>query len=169
VRGKAPVVTALLCIALASCGGDDDEGDAELPLVDEIEAAVETLEEVLGDAPQYFEIQATPLAVMFWVSADEGRRAIPYVYADGEVADPGASARANGLTFAATTALVFDPESVLDQVSADLDDATLTQFSIVGADDGGVRLSVVAESARGGRLDIRLSPEGEPLEVTELG
>ena len=154
----------------AACVADDGGGggDADLPLVGEIAPAVAALESELGDAPQYFEIRATPLAVTLWVSADQGRRAIPYVYADGELAEAGTGGEAGGFTFAAADALTFDPDHVLDQVVEDLEDSALTQFSIVGGENGSVRLGVVTESTHGGRLDIRLSPDGEPLEVSEI-
>src|SRR5688572_4235860 len=84
-RLLAVVLTGLL-VAAPGCG-DDDGGDADRPLVGEIAPAVQALEEELGDAPHYFEIRATPLAVTLWVSADRGHRAIPYVYADGELAE----------------------------------------------------------------------------------
>ncbi len=156
-----------LGLAAGSCGGGGG-GDADLPLVGEIAPAVAALENELGDAPQYFEIRATPLAVTLWVSADQGRRAIPYVYADGELADAGTGGEAGGFTFAAADALTFDPDHVLDQVVDDLEDSALTQFSIVGGEDGSVRVGVIIESTHGGQLDIRLSPDGEPLEVSEI-
>lgn len=157
-----------LAVVGAACGGDDD-GSAGLPLVGDIGPAVEALEAELGQPPQYYEIHATPLSVTLWVSADEGRNAIPYVYAGGELADPaGAQEVENGVTFAAADALTFDADQILDQVEADLDDSTLTEFSIVGGEGGAVRLGAVAQSERGGRLDIRLSPDGTPIEATAI-
>ena len=158
----------MLCVVVAACGDDDGEG-AALPLVGEIEPAVAALEDELGQPPQYYEIRATPLFVTLWVSADEGRRAIPYVYADGELADADAAQEvASGLTFAAADALTFDADDVLDQVEADLDGSTITQFSIVGGADGAVRLGAITQSDRGGQLDIQVSPTGDVLEATPL-
>ena len=150
-------------LVFAACG-DGDGGDADLPLVEEIEPAVEALEEELGDAPEYFEIRATPDYVTLWVSADQGHRAIPYVYAEGELADAGESQEAEGFTFASADALEFDADAVLDQVSDDLD-SPLTQFSIVGTESGDPRFSVTAQSERGGELDIQLDADGTPLEA----
>ena len=164
----AVLAAGLLCVTVAGCG-DDDGGGSALPLVGDIAPAVEALEGELGQPPQYFEINATPLAVTLWVSADEGRRAIPYVYAEGELADPEASQDgASGYTFAAADALTFDPDEVLDQVAADLDGSTITEFSVVGGDGGAVRLGVVTQSERGGQLDIAVSPDGEILEAVPI-
>jgi hypothetical protein len=151
-------------LVVAACA-DDDDGDADLPLVGAIAPAVGALEDELGDAPHYFEIRATPLSVTLWVSADQGHRAIPYVYADGQLADAGdAQVVEGGFTFAAADALGFDPADVLDQVAADLDSA-LTQFSIVGTEGGDPRYSVTARSERGGELDVQVDADGTPLEA----
>ena len=153
-------------LVFAACG-DDGGGDADLPLVAEIAPAVEALEEELGDAPHYFEIRATPDYVTLWVTADQGRLAIPYPYADGELGDPGESKPASGFTFAEADALDFDPGAVLDQVADDLD-SPLTQFSIVGTERGDPRDSVTARSERGGELDIQVDADGSPLEAVPI-
>ena len=159
------IVAVLALITVTSSYGDDDGGDADLPLVGDIEPAVEALEDELGDAPQYYEIRATPLAVTLWVSADQGRRAIPYVFADGELADPEAAQTVDaGYTFAAADALTFESDHVLDQVVDDLD-TPLTQLSIVGTEAGEPRMTVTAQSDRGGQLDIVLAPDGHVLET----
>lgn len=164
MRSRRPVAFLAL-IAVASSCGDDAGGGADRPLVGDIVPAVEALEAELGDAPQYYEIRATSLGVTLWVSADEGRRAIPYVYADGELADPeAAQSVAGGYTFAAADALSFEPDHVLDQVVDDLD-TPLTQFSIVGTAAGEPRLTVTAQSERGGQIDIVLAPDGRVLET----
>lgn len=151
---------------MAACG---DDGDSALPRLGDIGPAVEALEDELGQPPQYYEIRATPLFVTLWVSADEGRRAIPYVYADGELADPEASQEgASGYTFAAAAALTFDPDAILDQVEADLDGSTITEFFIEGGAAGAFSLGVITQSGRGGQLDIRVSPDGDVLEATPI-
>ena len=164
---KRFLAAALLGCVLAGCG-DDADGDSALPLVGDIGPAVEALEDELGGTQQYFEIHASPLVVTLWVSADEGRRAIPYVYAGGELADPEASQEASGFTFAGGDALTFDATTVLDQVEADLGGSTIVEFSIVGGERGAVRLGVVTESERGGQLDIRVSPNGDVLEAAPI-
>ena len=156
------------CVAgllFGACGDDDDA--AALPLVGEIAPAVEALEEELGDAPQYFEIRATPEYVTLWVSADQGRLAIPYPYADGELGDPGDSGAASGYTFAAADALDFDPDALLGQVDEDLD-TPLTQFSILGTESGAPRYTVTARSDRGGEIDIQVDADGTPLEAVPV-
>lgn len=154
-------------LVFGACG-DDDDGDAALPLVGDVAPAVTALETELGDAPQYFEIRATTLSVTLWVSADQGHRAIPYVWADGELADAGAAQVVeSGFTFAAVDALEFDPDAVLDRVGDELDTA-LTQFSIVGTESGAPRYTVTAESDRGGEIDIQLDAAGTPLEAVPV-
>jgi hypothetical protein len=155
-------------LVFSACGDDGgDGGDSALPIVGEIAPAVAALEEELGDAPQYFEIRATPDYVTLWVSADEGRLAIPYPYADGELGEPGDSGAASGYTFAAADALEFDADTVLDQVADDLD-SPLTQFSILGTQSGAPRYTVTAQSERGGELDIQLDADGTPLEAVPV-
>lgn len=153
---------------LATACGDDDDGDAALPLVGDVAPAVGALERELGDAPQYYEIRATPLSVTLWVSADQGHRAIPYVWADGELADAGsAQVVESGFTFAAADALEFDPDEILDQVADELD-SPLTQFSIVGTETGAPHYAVTAQSDRGGEIDIQLDADGTPLEAVPI-
>jgi hypothetical protein len=161
------MLVGLFVVAVGACGDGDDDGDAELPLVGEIAPAVEALEEELGDAPQYFEIRATSEYVTLWVSADQGRLAIPYPYANGELGDPGDSGAASGYTFAAIDGLAFDPDAVLDQVDEDLD-TPLTQFSILGTESGAPRYAVTARSDRGGEIDIRVDADGTPLEAVPV-
>jgi hypothetical protein len=165
------VVAFVAALALlGSCGDDDGEGGngAEMPLVGEIAPAVAALEGELGGAVRYYEIRADSLAVTLWVSAREGRWAVPYVFADGELSDPQPAQPVDGgFAFAADDALQFDADHVLDQVADDLADSTLTQFWIEGGEGGATRLNVTAESARGGVLEIVLSPDGEPLEAAE--
>ena len=164
------MATLVVGVAMAGAGCGDDAGDADPPLVSEIAPAVEALEGELGSPPQYFEIRASPLAVTLWVSADQGRRAVPYVYADGELDDPDAAQEVDpgGFTFAAADALTFDPDHLFDQVTAELDRATLSEFSVLGGADGAIRLGVIARSERGGRLDVRLAPDGEVLEAIPI-
>ena len=156
-------------LVFSACGDDEgDGGDSARPLVGEIAPAVAALEEELGDAPQYFEIRATPDYVTLWVSADQGRLAIPYPYADGELGEPGESGAASGYTFAAADALEFDADTVLDQVADDLD-SPLTKFSILGTESGAPRYTVTSRSEPGGELDIQLDADGTPLEAVPVG
>ena len=69
-----------------------------------------------------------------------------------------------GYTFAAADALTFEPDDVLDEVVDDLD-TPLTQLSIVGTEAGEPRMTVTAQSDRGGQLDIVLAPDGRVLET----
>jgi hypothetical protein len=166
-RCAVGILAVALATAVVACGGDGGD-DADRPLVGEIAPAVEALEAELGDAPHYFEIRATPLTVTLWVSADQGHRAIPYPYADGELGDPGgAQVVEGGYTFTAADALGFAVDGILDQVADDLD-APLTQFSIVGTASGEPRYTVTAQSERGGELDIQVDADGTPLEAVPI-
>jgi len=169
IRVGAAALAALGLVA-AGCGDVVGGERSGRPLVSDIAAGVDALEEMLGRSPDYFEMRATPLSVTLWVSADDGRRAIPYVYADGELADPDAAQQVDpgGFTFAAEDALTFDAETIFEQVEADLDDPALTEFSILAGANGAIRLGVVVQSSRGGRLDIRLAPGGEVLEAVPI-
>lgn len=163
IRRFAAIGVVLLLVA--ACGDDDDGDDRPAPIVDEIERAVNAVERELGEATEYFEIVATPLAVTVVVAADEGRRAVPYVWADGELTDPDAGQEASGFTFEAAEALAFDADGVtaaMDEVPAQ---STLSQFSIVGTESGAPRFRLIAQSQRGGVMEIQLDASGDVLAV----
>ena len=155
---------------VAACGGDDFDADADPLLIGEIEPAVAALVEELGEPPQYYEIRATSLSVTLWVSADQGRLALPYVYSDGKLGAPDAAQAVDpgGFTFDAADALTFDADNVLDQVERELEDTSITEFFILGGADAAVRLGAIGQSARGGRLDVGLAPDGQVLEVAPI-
>lgn len=168
-RALLALALGVLSVAVVGCG-DDDDGGSDPPLVGEIAPAVEALEDELGRAPEYFEIRATPLLVTLWVSADQRRLAIPYVYADGELGEPDAAQRVEpgGFTFVSADALTFDADHIFDQVTTDLEGTTISEFFILGAANDTERLGATGESERGGRLDMVLAPDGEVLEVTSI-
>ena len=147
--------------ALAACGADDGvRGVAGR----RHRARLAAVEAGAGGPQQFFEANATPQLVNVFVATDDATTAVPYVYVDGELGPPGPEAPASGATFAAA-AVTFDPDQVLDQVTADLPDTDLAVFSVVGGPDGAVGYGVVGRSAAGGTLDITLSPRVDVLAV----
>jgi len=152
---------AAAALLLAACGGD--EGRPE-PRVADIEPALAAVERARGGPQQFFEANATPQRVNVFVAADGATTAVPYVYVDGELGPAGPPTPASGATFAAS-AVTFDPEHVLGQVTTDLPETELLVFSVVGGPGEAVRYGVVARSAAGGTLDITLSPQGNVLAV----
>jgi hypothetical protein len=160
------VVAVLGClVVVGACGGDDG---ADLPLVGEIGAAVDSVEADLGGAQEYFEITASPAAVQLFVADDEGRSVTTYVYIDEELAPPSEPRSAEGFTFTGAD-VDFDPATVLEQVSGEVPGAVIGTFSIIATEGGPVQYGVFADSEEGGRLDITLSGDGEVLGVTPAG
>ena len=164
--GSGALLIAVLVLA-AGCGGDDGS-DALRPVVDQIAPATAAVEEELGGPQRYFEINATPQLVNLFVARDDGNEVEIYLYHDGELEPPTPPAPASGPTFAAS-ALDFDPDTVLAQVSEDLPDSDIVVFAVTAGADGAPELSATVQSEQGGLLDIALGPTGEVLSVDPRG
>jgi hypothetical protein len=156
-------VRALLVavLALAACGGDDEE--AVVPLVDQIAPAIVAVEDELGGPQRYFEINATPQLVNLFVAGDG--EVTPYVYVGGELGPAGAPAAAEGATFTAD-AVAFDPDRILDGVRDELPESAIVLFTIAGGPGGAVQYGATVQSERGGTLDVVLDPDGSVQSVT---
>lgn len=163
-------VITLAPVVLGACGGDDgDGGEVAGPLVGEIAPAIEAVEAELGGPQEYFEVFADVDKVSLWVATDEATMAVPYVWAAGELSDvEEGGGEAEGETFSADEALVFDADDVLDKVLDDLGD-NVTKFSIIGVGaEPGVHFSALVESDRGGILEVVVDADGKILESGPL-
>jgi hypothetical protein len=160
--GVVALATAVL-VALGGCGDGDD--DVALPAVSEIGPALDAVEDALGGAQAYFEVNATPALVNVFVATDGGATATAYVYLDGELQEPAPPRDvAGGATFLAES-VDFDPDAVLDTVADELDDSVIGQFVVLGGPGGAVRYEVIVTSARGGNLSVVVGPDGEIVSV----
>jgi hypothetical protein len=159
------VAVVVAVAASGACGGgDDDGGDLGLPLVDQIAPAMAAVEAELGGPQQYFEVNATPSIVNLFVATDGGATVTPYAYFDGVLEPPAPGGSASGETFGAAE-VTFDPDAVLDQISTDLPESTVTQFVVLGGAGDAVQYEADVLSAQGGVLRVVLGPDGAVLAV----
>jgi hypothetical protein len=158
------VVVVAVASVLAACGGGDDDAAAPLPLVDQIAPAMAAVDAALGGPQAYFEVNATPALVNLFVATDGGATVTPYVYLDGVLEPPAPGGSASGETFVASD-VAFDPETVLDQVAAELPDSTVAQFVVLGGAGDAVQYEADVVSAQGGSLRVVLGPDGAVLAV----
>jgi ABC-type glycerol-3-phosphate transport system substrate-binding protein len=133
------------------------------PAVDRIDQAVAALEAELGGPQRYFEINATGSLVNLFLAFNADALVQPWVYRNGELSSQEAQP-AQGNSFAAD-ALDFDPETVLDGVTAALPGSSLTVFVVEGGPNGSVQYSVVVDSASGGQLVVVVASDGRVLSV----
>ena len=131
---------------------------APAPRVDLIGTAVPALETRLGGPQQYFEINATPQLVNLIVALNDGKKAQPWVYIDGELSSTDVK-DATGFSFAAT-ALDFDAAKVLSKLQADLPQSSADLFFVEGGEGGAVQYSVAVTSRQGGQLVVTVGPDG---------
>jgi hypothetical protein len=174
VPPKGPGVIRYLIVAtllLTACSGGGSSSSTEapststtvapagtFPLVDEIDDAVTALETQLGAKQQFFEINATSSLVNLIVALNDGKVAQPWVYLGGQLSST-EGAPATGFTFD-SSALDFDPDTVLSQVQAELPESTLDLFFIEAGQGGTVRYSVAVTSSQGGQLIAVVGPDG---------
>jgi hypothetical protein len=147
-----------LALVTACGGGADAPVD---PLVAEIPAALAALDP--GTA--VFQVAGTPGAVEIVVQ--EGSDAVGYTFADGVLSAGTPLGPADGYTFAPGD-VGFDPEHVLDGVTDELDDPTITRFEVLGG-PAGVTYTAAVLSDAGGVLLVDLSPDGAVLGVVPEG
>jgi len=163
----AAVVIALAVTACSSDGGSSPATSqtpssvvaaGELPMIDAIGVAMKALDAKLGGPQQYFEVNATSQLVNLFVSLDNGSVAQPWVYLDGALSSTEGQP-ASGGTFAAAS-VDFDPKVVLAPLLTQMPGITIESFYIHGDGQGNVLYGVLAQSAKGGGLDIVVGADG---------
>ena len=159
---RLSVFVAAFAFAVAACGGGDDPALA----VDLVDDAVAAVTELLGEAPAFFEINATPELVNLF--ADDGKgNAINFVFGRGGLEEETTVAPADGVTFRLDS-YVFD-ESIYANVEEELPDSILRAFSVVAQTpetdslEGDELYRVVIQSERGGQFSVLVSREGKIL------
>lgn len=163
VRVVRGVLSAVLLALPAACGGDDGGSGPEF--VGDVRRAVEAVEDTLGGPQEYFEVTASGPLTNVFVAVDEATAAIPYVYRDGMLEEPGPKLEgAEGHTFTSDS-ITFDEEAVLAGISDGLPDATVESLSVEGGPGGSARFVVAARSQQGGVLDVVVGARGAIVSV----
>ncbi len=150
------LVIALASVVMSGCGSSK-----EALSVSDIDNAVAAVSEVLGKAPEFYEINATPTLVNLFAADGKGN-AINFVFEEGKLAQETSVAPAEGESFSAS-GMAFNSK-VFSRVQKELPDSILRAFSIIGDNPtGGVQYRVVLQSDMGGQLAVFVDPTGKIL------
>jgi hypothetical protein len=171
------VVVALsgVLLTISSCAKSSSELETAGLRLDQIEVALDAVEEVAGLNLNLFEINATSAVVNVFVATDlDGApnadglpdAVVRYVFSDQdglEVApDP---VGANGATFT-RAALDYEPTSILNQALSELPESKPQMFVLTAAgtaeeSTGVVQYRLIMQSTQGGQMSIVLTNTGE--------
>ena len=171
------MVVALLSglFVVSSCGKDSTAPATAGLRLDQIENALDAVEQKAGVGLEFYEINATSAIVNIFVATDLDGIAnadglpdavVRYVFSekDGlEVApDP---VGANGATFT-RAALDYEPTSILNKVLSELPDSQPQMFVLTAAgtaeeSTGVVQYRLMVQSTQGGQMSIVLTNTGE--------
>lgn len=158
---RALAVSVVMATLTAACGGDTEP----LPLVAQIEPAIQALDAALDGDTEFFEVNADLQLVNLFVASDGGSSVTGYIYVDGELVGPAPPQPVeSGYTFSAAT-VDFDPAVVLSRVSEELPGSQIVRFVITATDTGGVRYEAFVRSAQGGALIVVVDAAGGVLAV----
>ena len=150
------LVIALASVVMSGCGSSK-----EALSVSDIDNAVAAVSKVLGKAPEFYEINATPTLVNLFAADGKGN-AINFVFEEGKLAQETSVAPAEGESFSAS-GMAFNSK-VFSRVQKELPDSILRAFSIIGDNPaGGVQYRVVLQSDMGGQLAVFVDPTGKIL------
>ena len=129
--------------------------------VADLPAAVRALETRLGAPQRYTEIKATVDGVSMFVALDDARD-VPWFYRAGVLEGPGAPQPVGTFGAFSLAGVAIDKASaVAGAALAQFDRAELEQFSLQNLADAGVVWSLSLRSAKGGRIDVTFTPQGE--------
>lgn len=167
-RGVAAVciVSVGASFALPACesGAVDKsttEADTPKPLVHDIHAAIDAVEEWYGAPQTYFEISATLQQVSLIVAVGDHSTTEQAFFVDGVLVEPAFSEGYTDEDPTFTAAEVdFNPNTIFRGISAELDSPVLIDFAITGSPDGVIYDATVA-SDEGGVLLVLLGPDGQ--------
>ena len=162
-------------LTISSCGKSSSEPETAGLRLDQIEVALDAVEEVAGADLNFFEINATTELVNIFVATDldgvPNDDGLPdaverYVFTekDGLEIDP-ELVGANGPTFQ-RSALDYDPTTILNKVLAELPNSTPQMFVITAAGTaeaptGTVQYRLLMQSTQGGQMSVVLTNSGE--------
>lgn len=164
-----------MLIVLSSCGKEVAAPDTAGLRLDQIENALDAVEQKAGTDVQFFEINATNELVNVFVATDlDGTpnadglpdAVVHYVFTEKDGLETAPEpVGANGPTFA-RAALDYEPSSILKKVLSELPESTPQMFVITAAgtaekSTGTVQYRLLMQSSQGGQMSIVLTSTGE--------
>lgn len=169
------VALSSVLFVVASCGKDSTAPATAGLRLDQIENALNAVEQKTGADVDFFEINATTDLVNVFVATDlDGTpnadglpdAVVHYVFTekDGLEAAPD-PVGAEGPTFV-RTAIDFEPSSILTKVLSELPESTPQMFVLTAAgtaeeSTGTVQYRLMMQSSQGGQMSIVLTNTGE--------
>ena len=169
------VALSSVLVVVSSCGKNSAAPDTAGLRIDQIETALNALEQKDGADLEFFEINATTDLVNIFVATDldgipnaDGLpdAVVHYVFTEKDgletAPDP---VGANGPTFA-RTALDYEPSTILRKVLSELPDSTPQMFVLTAAgtateSTGTVQYRLIMQSSQGGQMSVILTNSGE--------
>ena len=156
-------MAAAMVAALVGCGGDDDQSDAPLPIVDQIAPALAAVDAHYGSPQDFFEASADLEGVGVIVALDDATAAERFRFEGGELSEPEPLGEASGATFRSAD-VEFDTGTIFDALRDELDDPVIVDFAVQGSEGGAVYDATVT-SDNGGVLLVLLGADGRVLAV----
>jgi hypothetical protein len=138
------------------------------PVVDQIMAAVEALEELLGGPQDYVEINADPQMVSLITFDAATSQARAYRYLGGVITPASEAFSISGGTVLRAEWIEFDPDHIFGMLRSELPDSTIVGFVVLGTADQTATYEAVVQSRQGGQILVSLSGTGTVLSVQAL-
>ena len=169
------VALSSVLVVVSSCGKNSVAPDTAGLRIDQIETALDAVEQKAGADLEFFEINATTELVNVFVATDldgipnaDGLpdAVVHYVFTEKDgletAPDP---VGANGPTFA-RTALDYEPSTILRKVLSELPDSQPQVFVLTAAgtaeeSTGVVQYRLIVQSTQGGQMSVVLTNRGE--------
>jgi hypothetical protein len=154
---------------LAACSSSTTKPTSKpagLPVA-EIPKAVAAVEQKLGGAQTYSEINANATGVNMFVLGADGTERV-YSYANGVLDEPDPPVPAEGNGFAATDVALDKGPSLVRKVEKKLKGSTVEQVAIVIVKPEGLVWGIRSRSAKGGQVNNLFGPDGRLLSVAPV-
>jgi hypothetical protein len=132
--------------------------------VAEVPAAVAAVQQALGGAQQYTEINVISSGVNMFVASSGQERA--YFYTDGSLQPPGAPAATETTPFGLDGVDLTAPARLVPDAQHRFPGAVVETVALVRTSDLGLVWGLRTRSSRGGVLNVLYSPDGRLLAVS---